>query len=142
MTTTLPPHLRPSTRGMAREYWRGAARGELRLPRCRDCATFVWPPRVRCPICGCSAFDWIASSGRGIVHTFTIVRQATEPHFRTKVPYAVAMVEVDEGPRLMTHIVGCRVDDIRIGMRVGVAFVDLGDGLALPVFEPLDPPIR
>jgi uncharacterized OB-fold protein len=140
--TTLPVHLRPESRGAARPFWDAAARGELRLPRCRDCASFSWPPRSHCPRCGSSAIDWVAASGRGVVHTYTVVRQTAEPYFRARLPYAVAMIELDEGPRMMSNVTNCDVDAIRIGMRVAVRFADLGDGLAVPVFFPAGPAAR
>jgi uncharacterized OB-fold protein len=70
------------------------------------------------------------------VHTFTIVRQTSEPYFAARLPYVVAMIDLDEGARLMGNVVGCSVDAVRIGMRVAVSFVDAGDGVAIPVFAP------
>jgi uncharacterized OB-fold protein len=134
--TLLPAHLRPDVRGAAREYWRAAARGEFRLPRCAACGSLAWPPRSRCTVCGSDAIEWVRSPGHGVVHTFTVVRQADDPYFAATVPYVVAMIDLDEGLRLMSNVVGCDVATVRIGMRVAVAFVDAGDALALPVFEP------
>jgi len=142
MTAPLPPHLRPDLRGIACAYWRGAARGELQLPRCRSCASLTWPPKSRCPVCGSSEIEWMRSSGRGVVHTFTVVRQAPDPYFNSKLPYVVAMVQLDEGPRLMSNVTDCDVETVHIGMPVAVAFVDAGDGLALPVFRPYGAPTR
>jgi len=129
--------MRPEMRGTARTFWHAAARGELRLPRCRDCASFSWPPRSRCRDCGSHAIDWVAVSGRGVVHTYTVVRQASDPYFNARTPYTVAMIELEEGPRLMSNITNCDVDAVHIGMRVGVSFADAGDGFALPVFAPI-----
>jgi uncharacterized OB-fold protein len=142
MRTPLPPHLRPDGRGTMGPYWQAAARGELRLPRCRSCASFMWPPKIRCAACGSIEIDWVASSGRGVVHTFTVVRQGNDAYFTVKVPYVVAMIELDEGPRLMSNITGCDVEAVYIGMPVAVAFVDAGDGLVLPVFTPSDTTTR
>ncbi|HEY2970802.1 MAG TPA: Zn-ribbon domain-containing OB-fold protein [Casimicrobiaceae bacterium] len=142
ITLPLPPHLRPELRGIAGEYWRGAARGELRLPRCRSCASLTWPPRSGCPVCGASEIEWVCASGHGVVHTFTVVRQAADPYFNARLPYVVAMVQLDEGPRLMSNITDCDVEAVHIGMPVAVAFVDAGDGLAVPVFTPSSAPTR
>jgi uncharacterized OB-fold protein len=117
-------------------FWQAAARGELHLPRCRHCGTLPWPPRRCCPACGRCTFEWIAASGAGVVHTFTVVRQAADPWLATRTPYAVAMIELEEGPRIMSNVVGCSVDQVHIGLPVRVAFVDAGDGLSLPVFTP------
>jgi uncharacterized OB-fold protein len=137
-TTTLPAHLRPATRGTMAPFWDAAARGELHLPRCGHCRTWSWPPRPCCPVCSQSALGWAAASGAGVVHTFTVVRQVADPWLAARAPYAVAMIELAEGPRIMSHVTGCAADDVHIGMRVRVAFVDAGDGLSLPVFTPVD----
>jgi uncharacterized OB-fold protein len=80
--------------------------------------------------------DWIKGSGKGSVHTFTVIRQSGDPYFKTKVPYALAMVELDEGPRMMSNVVECAVDEIKIGMRVEVLFEAAGEGVAIPLFRP------
>jgi len=138
MTTAFPQHLRPPVDGSTSAFFRAAARGELRLPRCRDCAAYAWPPTRHCPSCGRDAIDWVLASGRGVVHTFTVVRQSPESYFQAKVPYVVAMIDLDEGPRLMSALADCAVESVRIGMSVAVAFVEAGDGLTLPVFAPVD----
>jgi uncharacterized OB-fold protein len=138
MSTALPADLRPDlSRGAMREYWHAAARGELRLPKCARCSLLSWPPKARCPACGAD-IEWIASSGRGVVHTFTVVRQHPEPYFRARLPYVVAMVDVEEGVRILANVVDCDAERVRIGMAVAVAFVDVGDGLSLPVFRPAE----
>lgn len=139
MTTALPQHLRPPANGSAGAFFRAAAHGELRLPRCRDCAAYAWPPTRRCRACGSDAIDWVRASGRGVVHTFTVVRQSPEPYFQAKVPYVVAMIDLDEGPRLLSTLANCAVESVQIGMHVIVAFVEAADGLALPVFTAVDP---
>jgi uncharacterized protein len=131
-----PSRASPELRGFARTYWEAAARGELRLPRCVACTTFAWPPRPRCPACGSDRIDWVRTSGRGVVHTFTVVHQASDPDFRARVPYVVAMIDLDEGVRLLGNVVDCAVDDVGIGMPVAVACAPAGEGVAVPVFRP------
>lgn len=138
MSANLPAEPRPDLRGRLRPYWEAASRGELRLPRCRECGAFVWPPRTCCTSCSSAEFDWVTSAGRGIVHTFTVVRQTPDPYFSGRVPYVVAIIELDEGPRLMSNVVRCDPERVRIGLPVNVAFHDAGDGLAVPVFVPAD----
>jgi uncharacterized OB-fold protein len=138
VTTALPEYLRPAPNGSAGTFFRAAANGELRLPRCRRCGAYAWPPTRRCRACGSDAIDWVVASGRGVVHTFTVVRQSPEPYFQAKVPYVVAMIDLDEGPRLLSALVDCAVDAVRIGMSVAVAFIDGDDRLGLPVFRPVD----
>ena len=72
-----------------------------------------------------------------MIHTFTVVRQSGDPFFKTRIPYAVAMVHLDDGPILMSNIVDCDVNTIKIGMRVAVAFESAGDDLAIPMFRPI-----
>lgn len=135
MSEPLPGHLRPDVRGFGRGFFDAARKGKLVLPVCTACRSPSWPPRKRCPACG-EAMAWAEASGRGAVHTFTIVRQNPEPCFAARVPYAVAMIDLDEGPRIMSNVIGCDVDAIRVGMPVLVTFIDAGQGLMLPMFAP------
>lgn len=135
MTKALPPHLRPDVRGFGRPYWDGAKEGKLLLPACPGCAAMSWPPRVQCPDCG-SAMGWAPACGRGVVHTFTVVRQAADPFLNARVPYVVAMIDLEEGPRVMSNVIGCDVNAVHIGMAVSVTFVDAGEDLSLPMFAP------
>lgn len=80
--------------------------------------------------------EWAPSQGKGVVHTFTVVRQSPDPFFKTQVPYVVAMVQLDGGPMIMSNIVGCDVAAVAIGMRVSVKFEPAGDDLAIPLFRP------
>lgn len=79
---------------------------------------------------------WVEARGRGVVHTFTVVRQSADPFLKARVPYVVAMVALHEGPRIMSNVIGCDVDAVHIGMAVAVAFEDAGEGLTLPMFAP------
>ena len=106
------------------------------VPNCRDCGRAFWHPRPRCPHCGSASVEWKRSRGEGVVHTFTVVRQSGDPFFKTRTPYAVAMVQLDDGPLLMSNVVDCEVDKIKIGMRVVASFEAAGEDLAIPLFKP------
>jgi hypothetical protein len=80
--------------------------------------------------------EWTPSNGKGEVHTFTVVRQSADAFFKTKVPYVVAMVQLDDGPLIMSNIVECDVEAVAIGMRVSVVFEPVGEDLAIPLFVP------
>jgi uncharacterized OB-fold protein len=136
MTDELPDRPLPEMRNFGAEYWRSAARGVLSVPKCDRCGQTFWHPRPRCPHCGSQDVSWIASMGTGEIHTFTIVRQSGAPFFKTRVPYAVAMILLDEGARVMSNVVGVDVDAVHIGMRVSAVFEPVGEGLAIPLFEP------
>ena len=126
---------RPDARGAGAAYWRACAEGRLALPRCADCGELHWYPRARCPHCGSAQLEWIESSGKGTVHTYTVVRQSGDPYFRGKVPYVLAMIDLAEGVRIMSNVVGCDVDAVRVGSAVRIRFEDLGDGVGIPLFS-------
>jgi hypothetical protein len=116
-------------------FWRATAAGRLLLQRCDTCGTVIWYPRGFCPDCGGSATSWEQATGRGTVYSFTVTRRG-QGQWRDAGPYVLAYVELDEGPRLMTNIVDCDVDDVHVGQRVDVVFHDTGEGTALPRFRP------
>jgi uncharacterized OB-fold protein len=89
-----------------------------------------------CPECHSTEIDWVAAGGRGTVYTFTIVQHPTHPAFADKVPYVVAVVELDEGPRIVTNIKNCAVEDVRGGMHVSIYFEDVAEGFRLPQAQP------
>jgi len=120
----------------SRGYWEALARHELFLQRCRDCGTNRLPPRAVCPACLSSAVEWVRASGRATVYTFTVTYQNQAPGFREDLPYVLAVVELAEGPRIMTNVVGCSPDAVRIGMPVEVVFDDVAPGITLPKFRP------
>ena len=127
---------RPETRNAGRAYWKAAAEGRFVLPHCMRCDKPFWHPRPHCPVCGAYDVGWKPASGRGTVHTFTIVRQSGDPYFRERVPYVVAMIELDEGVRMMSNIVDCEPDAVAIGMRVAVSFERIDEEIGIPLFAP------
>ena len=131
----MPPRPLPDTRNAGAKFWSAAAEGMLLVPRCTACTRTFWHPRPRCPYCGSGRVDWITSTGKGMIHTFTVVRQSGDPFFRTRLPYAVAMIDLDEGVRLMSNIVETPLEALRIGLRVEVQFEAAGVGMAIPLFR-------
>lgn len=119
-----------------RPFWEATRRGELQLQCCRDCGAYRYPPNVLCVECGSTAFDWKPVSGRGKVYSFVIFHRAYHPGFAGEVPYAVACIELAEGPRLMSNIVGIPPDQIRCDMPVEVVFEPITDEISLPKFRP------
>jgi uncharacterized OB-fold protein len=120
----------------SRGFWEALARHELYFQRCRDCGTKRFYPRPLCPACLSSATEWVRASGRGTVYSFTVTNQNQAPGFREELPYALAIVELAEGPRLMTNIVGWAPDAVRIGMAVEVVFDDVTPEVTLAKFRP------
>jgi uncharacterized OB-fold protein len=119
-------------------FWDATAEGRLLLPQCEECQTLIWYPRPFCPECASTRVRWTPASGRGTVYSFTINRRgvADLPAYRDAGTYVLAYVELEEGPRVMTNIVGCAPDDVRIGMSVQVTFVEYDD-VFIPLFMPL-----
>jgi len=118
-----------------RAYWEGCARHELVLQRCGNCGLVQHRPRAVCASCLSGAIEHFVASGLGEVHTYTIIHQNQIPPYAGAVPYVLAYVELPEGPRLLTNIVGCECDEVTIGMAVKVEFVDTGE-FAIPRFKP------
>ena len=116
-------------------FWEGCSRNELLLQQCSACGTFRHPPSAVCPSCLSAQHAWVAASGRGTVYTFAIVRQALAKAWEDKVPYTVAVIELEEGPRFLTELVDVAPDDVTIGMPVEVSFTER-DGVTLPLFHP------
>lgn len=117
-------------------YWAATRDHRLLLQRCEQCQAYQFYPRVVCTRCLSTDLEWQESSGRGEVYTFSVVYRAPSKEFEADVPYAVAIVELPEGVRLLSRIVGCPVDGVRIGMKVRVVFEDMGGAGALPQFAP------
>ena len=125
----------PSPDDTGRPFWQGAAEGELRVQRCPACDHRQHYPRKLCTKCGADPV-WEAASGRGEIHTFTVVRQYGMPPFRDELPYVVAMIELEEGVRMMGNVTDVEPDDVHIGMAVEAYAVLAEDGIAIPYWRP------
>ncbi|MDQ1424639.1 MAG: uncharacterized protein QOD72_2137 [Acidimicrobiaceae bacterium] len=132
---------RPVPIDVTRPFWDGLGVDEVRLQQCRACAAWVFYPRPRCSTCLSDTLDWHTVSGRGTVYTFTVARQATHPAFAGQVPQLLAIVELAEGVRITTTLVGLTPDDVRIGLPVTPVFDHGGDGITLLRFGPAKPPV-
>ncbi|MGE3273084.1 MAG: Zn-ribbon domain-containing OB-fold protein [Chloroflexota bacterium] len=119
-------------------FWDATAEGKLLLPKCTECQTLIWFPRPFCPSCGSLSVEWIEASGKGTIYTYTVNRRGAGDliEYREPVPYVLAYVELEEGPRIMTNIVDCDVDSVKIGQAVEAIFHDTGEGTALVRFRP------
>lgn len=141
MTSPQPPARRPrpklerDTRG----YWEALRSHRLVVQRCLECRTYRHHPRPMCPSCHSLAFEWAPVSGRGTVYSYAIVTQPLHPYWADRTPYSVVLVELEEGIRIVSNLVGCPNESIRIGMPVTVVFEDVSDEISLPMFEPLSP---
>lgn len=136
VTRPLPRFPEPDTQ----PFWDATKDHELKYQVCKDCQEVVFYPRRHCTKCGSANLDWRTSKGEGTIYTYSVVRQNRHPAFAELGPYAVAFVDLDEGFRMMTNIVGVQdpTKDIKIGQRVRVEWQDQGDsGISLPMFRPV-----
>lgn len=125
----------PEPDDASRPFWDGAAEGKLVLMRCNDCGTWRLPSRMHCDNCLSTNTAWQQASGRGTVRTFGVMHQRYHPGFAADLPYNVTIVELEEGPRLPTNLVGVNNADIRVGMPVVVDWERHSD-VTLPKFRP------
>lgn len=126
----------PAVNADSAPYWEGARNDKLLLQQCSDCGTLRFFPRYLCTECGSDNTDWVEAAGRGTVHSFTVVHRAAFPEFQERTPYVVALIDLEEGPRMMTNIVGADALEVAIGDAVTVAFEDRGgDGAKVPQFR-------
>jgi uncharacterized OB-fold protein len=119
-------------------YWEAARQHRLELPRCNACGKFWFPPSQSCPHCLASDFVWAPVSGVGKVFSFVTFHRVYHPAFAREVPYVVALVELEEGPRLLSNIVGVPPDAVVCDMPVKVVFDDVAEDVSVPKFTPLD----
>ena len=117
------------------EYWRAASEGWLLIQECPSCGHRQWYPRALCTECARTP-GWLECSGRGVVHTYTVIRQFGMKAFRDELPYAIAMIELEEGPLMFANVTGCAVEDIEIGMPVEVWFTKAADDIGVASWRP------
>jgi uncharacterized OB-fold protein len=118
----------------SKPYWEAAQQGRLVFKKCSGCGHVQFPPRHLCPKCWSDQADWVTSSGTGRVHSFSIVRRAPSPAHAGKVPYVLAVVDLDDAPRMVANIVGADALDVSIGDAVKVVF-EACEGGAIPQFQ-------
>ncbi|HEY7066146.1 MAG TPA: OB-fold domain-containing protein [Chloroflexota bacterium] len=117
-------------------FWEACRRHEFRLQRCAACRQYWFPPSNVCPECLSDQWAWEPARGRGTVFSFVVFHRVYHAGFRDAVPYPVAIIALDEGPRFLSNVVGCAIEDIRVGMPVEIVFEDVTDDCTLPKFRP------
>lgn len=127
------PHVTPENR----EFWEGCKQGLLKIPKCGVCSRLFFPPSARCPYCLSTAVQWTTASGRGIVYTFTVVRRAPSVALQKDVPYVIGSIELAEGVRIPSRVVGCPPEAVKVGMPVTAQFQKESDEITVPLFAPI-----
>lgn len=119
------PTVEPTATPEDAPFWKAAADGRLVLPRCGACSAYIWYPRAICPLCQSTDITWVPGSGQGTVYSFTVPYRAYGP-FKDETPYVIAYVELEEGPRVLTNIVGTDPESVYIGQAVTAVFEPAG----------------
>lgn len=125
----------PVATPVSQPFWDGCQRGVFLLQRCASCDVTQFYPRTLCSRCGGTELEWVQASGEAQIVSYTVVRRAITPAFAERVPYVVAIVRLAEGPQLMSHIVDCDPERVRVGAAVTLGFEDLDGEASLPVFR-------
>lgn len=122
----------------AKPYWDGLRMGKLMLPKCGDCGTAFFYPRILCPHCHSRNVGWIQASGKGKLYSFEIAYRTFNPAFKVEAPFILAMVELEEGPRMMSNLINIEPDPgvVKCDMPVEVVFEKQTDEVTLALFQP------
>ncbi len=130
----LPQPITPETK----PFWDGLREQKLMLPKCGECSRVFFYPRIVCPHCQSRNVGWIQGSGRGKLYSFEIAYQTISRVFKVKPPYVLAMVELEEGPRMLSNLIGIEPDPkkIKCDMPVEIVYQKLTDEVTLPLFKP------
>lgn len=126
----------PTIEDDTRPFWDAAREGRLLLRSCRACGVRHYYPRPFCPSCWSDDVEWVEASGRASLYTWSTVHRNDLPPFHEQVPYVAAVVELEEGPRMMTRLVGCDEAEITMGMALQAEFEPLTDEVTIVVFRP------
>ena len=125
----------PLLEGLTKDFYGHCKRRELHFQRCESCGTWRHVPREMCAECGSWSWEWARSSGRGRVFTWTVVARALHPAFKDACPYAPAVIEMEEGVRILSEVADCPPDELEIDAPVEVVFEDVTDEVTLPKFR-------
>lgn len=118
-------------------FWDAARDGRLSIKRCNACDRYHFYPRPFCPHCWSEDVEWVDASGRATLYTWSVVHRNDLPPFPDRVPYVAAVVDLAEGPRMMTNVVDCEFDALRIGMELEAVFHPTSDEVTIVQFRPV-----
>jgi uncharacterized protein len=136
LRATLPLRALPAPDNGSRNYWQSAAEGRLVVQHCTNCGVYQFYPRALCAACA-GETEWVDASGHGTLYTFTVIRQNRAEAFKDLTPYAVGIVELEEGVRMMSNIVECDVEQLEVGIALEVLILKAADDVGLPFWRPV-----
>ena len=132
----------PKINADTQTFWDGCRQHVFRIQKCGDCGHLRWPPAFLCPNCLSKNTQWITVSGRGTVYSYAVYHVAFDPAFQEDLPYVVALVALEEGPHILSNIVGCNPQEVICDMPVEVIWNETTEAVTLPQFRPADPSRR
>ncbi|HEX7038199.1 MAG TPA: Zn-ribbon domain-containing OB-fold protein [Pseudomonadales bacterium] len=133
---TTPQKFLPQPTVETEPYWQGCREGRLLLQRCTACGNWQFFPRLFCVVCERGSLEWQPASGRGAVESLTVVHVPLSEAYAADVPYLVALIRLEEGPRVMANLVECAPDVARIGLPVEVTWERRSETVVIPQFRP------
>ncbi len=120
-------------------YWEGCRKHQLLIQRCTQCGHYQFYPRTVCTACMSDGVEWVQASGRGQVLSFTVIHRAVSAAYKAEVPYVLALIELDEGPTMMSNVIEIDAQNVAIGLPVEVVFEEWSDEITIPKFRPSGP---
>ena len=125
----------PSPTPETRAFWEGCKRGELLLQHCQACGKHQFYPRILCSHCMSDNLDWVSVSGRGQIRSYTIATHPVSKAYAAETPYVIALIELSEGPTMMSNIIDCDLDELKVGAQVEVTFEAWTEEISIPKFR-------
>ena len=121
----------------SKPYWEALKQHRLEMQRCEDCTNVWFPPSTMCPNCLSTNFRWTPMSGRGTVFSYVVYHRVYHPEFAAEAPYAVAVIALEEGPRMISNVIGVAPSEMVCDMPVEVVFDDITETATIPKFRPV-----
>jgi uncharacterized OB-fold protein len=127
----------PQPNADTKPFWDGCREHQLRFQKCGDCGHVRWPPSIVCPMCYSSSTTWILANGKGKLYTYVIYHRAYHKAFENDLPYVTGIVELEEGPHILSNIIDCDSNGLQCDMPVEVVWEDINEEFSLPKFRPI-----
>lgn len=125
----------PNTKGIPEKFWNALRNRQFLVQRCSECKSQIFYPRIICPYCGSLDIEYEEHDGLGEIYSFTIVHRTRHIEFKKDLPYTLALVDLQGGGRMMTNIIGCEPEEVKIGAPVKIEFTDVNKDITLPHFK-------